>query len=215
MSGPSTAFLAPLAKKFRMVIISPILERDSAHSDTLWNTAVVIDADGTVLGKHRKNHIPRVGDFNESTYYMEGETGHPVFETAFGRIAVNICYGRHHPLNWMGFALNGAGASRRSSGKNAATVRGAWRRPRRAGALSRWFIPVPCGMLRVVEWPQVCEGIGAHPGAHALATVSALAAPRAASASCFPADCHGGLPIGPGAFLGCHLGCVWHLGVVL
>lgn len=109
-TGPSTAFLAPLAKWHRMVIISPILERDAEHSGTLWNTAVVIDADGSVLGKHRKNHIPRVGDFNESTYYMEGDTGHPVFETAVGRIAVNICYGRHHPLNWMGFALNGAGA---------------------------------------------------------------------------------------------------------
>lgn len=42
-----------------------------------------------------------MGDFNESTYYMEGDTGHPVFETAYGRIAINICYGRHHPLNWM------------------------------------------------------------------------------------------------------------------
>ena len=39
---------------------------------------------------------------------MEGSTGHPVFDTEFGRIAINICYGRHHPLNWMGFALNGA-----------------------------------------------------------------------------------------------------------
>ena len=49
-----------------------------------------------------------MGDFNESTYYMEGGTGHPVFDTAYGRIAVNICYGRHHPLNWLGFGLNGA-----------------------------------------------------------------------------------------------------------
>jgi len=49
----------------------------------------------------RQNHIPRVGDFNESTYYMEGNTGHPVFETAYGRIAINICYGRHHPMNWQ------------------------------------------------------------------------------------------------------------------
>jgi hypothetical protein len=48
-----------------------------------------------------QNHIPRVGDFNESTYYIEGNTGHPVFETAFGRIAINICYGRHHPMNWQ------------------------------------------------------------------------------------------------------------------
>lgn len=99
-----------------MVIVSPILERDAEHSGTIWNTAVVLDADGTVLGKHRKNHIPRVGDFNESTYYMEGDTGHPVFETAAGRIAINICYGRHHPLNWMGFALNGAGTTYDGSG---------------------------------------------------------------------------------------------------
>ena len=48
-----------------------------------------------------QNHIPRVGDFNESSYYLEGNTGHPVFETVFGRIAINICYGRHHPLNWL------------------------------------------------------------------------------------------------------------------
>lgn len=59
-------------------------------------------------GITRKNHIPRVGDFNESTYYLEGNTGHRVFETKFGRIAVNICYGRHHPLNWLGYAINGA-----------------------------------------------------------------------------------------------------------
>lgn len=63
-----------------MVIISPILERDEVHNDTIWNTAVVIDNHGDVLGKHRKNHIPRVGDFNESTYYFEGNTGHPVFQ---------------------------------------------------------------------------------------------------------------------------------------
>lgn len=51
--------------------------------------------------RNPQNHIPRVGDFNESTYYMEGNTGHPVFETAYGKIAVNICYGRHHPMNWQ------------------------------------------------------------------------------------------------------------------
>ena len=39
---------------------------------------------------------------------MEGNTGHPVFDTAYGKIAVNICYGRHHPLNWLAFGLNGA-----------------------------------------------------------------------------------------------------------
>uniref|UniRef100_A0A667WL74 Beta-ureidopropionase n=1 Tax=Myripristis murdjan TaxID=586833 RepID=A0A667WL74_9TELE len=77
------------------------------HS-TLWNTAVVISNSGNMLGKTRKNHIPRIGDFNESTYYMEGNTGHTVFQTQFGRIAVNICYGRHHPLNWFMYSMNGA-----------------------------------------------------------------------------------------------------------
>lgn len=39
---------------------------------------------------------------------MEGDSGHPVFDTDFGKIGVNICYGRHHPLHWQGFGLNGA-----------------------------------------------------------------------------------------------------------
>ncbi|KAG9440699.1 hypothetical protein H6P81_020864 [Aristolochia fimbriata] len=108
IDGETTQFLQDFARKYNMVIVSPILERDLNHGETIWNTAVIIGNHGNIIGKHRKNHIPRVGDFNESTYYMEGNTGHPVFETAFGKIAVNICYGRHHPLNWLAFGLNGA-----------------------------------------------------------------------------------------------------------
>ena len=108
VDGPSTPFLQGLAKKHNMVIVSPILERDDAHGGTIHNTAVVIGNRGNIIGSHRKNHIPRVGDFNESTYYMEGEDGHPVFATEFGNVAINICYGRHHPLNWLMFGINGA-----------------------------------------------------------------------------------------------------------
>ena len=116
----STKLLSELAKKYRMVIVSPILERDMIHGETIWNTCVVINHEGKYLGKSRKNHIPRVGDFNEATYYMEGNTGHKVgehinldnhhqvFDTIYGKIAINICYGRHHPLNWQAYALNGA-----------------------------------------------------------------------------------------------------------
>ncbi|XP_043464132.1 beta-ureidopropionase [Leptopilina heterotoma] len=107
-TGPTTTLLSKIAAKYGMIIISPILERDFEHGETIWNTCVVIGNDGRVIGKHRKNHIPRIGDFNESTYYAEGNTGHPVFETCFGRIAINICYGRHHPQNWMMFGINGA-----------------------------------------------------------------------------------------------------------
>ena len=108
VDGPSTQMLAKLARRYNMVIVSPILERDDAHGGTIHNTAVVIGNHGNIIGKHRKNHIPRVGDFNESTYYMEGNTGWPVFDTQFGKVAINICYGRHHPLNWFMFGANGA-----------------------------------------------------------------------------------------------------------
>lgn len=50
------------------MIVSPIIERDSV--DRLWNTAVIVASSGAIIGKTRKNHIPRVGDFNESTYYV-------------------------------------------------------------------------------------------------------------------------------------------------
>lgn len=104
--GPSVQLCQQMAKKHNMVIICPILERDD--SDVLWNAAVVVSNSGAILGKSRKNHIPRVGDFNESTYYMESKLGHPVFQTQFGKIAINICYGRHHPLNWLMYGANGA-----------------------------------------------------------------------------------------------------------
>ncbi|KAJ8934954.1 hypothetical protein NQ314_013084 [Rhamnusium bicolor] len=104
--GPTTKMLQELAQIHDIVIISPILERDEIHNDAIWNTAVVIDNHGDYLGKHRKNHIPRGGNFNESIYYPEGNIGHPVFETEFGKIG--ICYGTHHPVNWLIFGLNGA-----------------------------------------------------------------------------------------------------------
>ncbi|KAH8041978.1 hypothetical protein HPB51_019719 [Rhipicephalus microplus] len=104
--GPSVQLCQQMAKKHNMVVICPILERDD--SDVLWNAAVVVSNSGAILGKSRKNHIPRVGDFNESTYYMESKLGHPVFQTQFGKIAINICYGRHHPLNWLMYGANGA-----------------------------------------------------------------------------------------------------------
>lgn len=104
--GHSTQFLSNLAKKYGIVIVSPILER--YDEGVWWNTAVVIDADGEYLGKHRKNHLPSVGSFSETPYYAPGNTGHPVFKTKYAKIAINICYGRHHALNWLMFALNGA-----------------------------------------------------------------------------------------------------------
>ena len=95
------------AAQYGMVIILPILERDTLM-DRVWNTAVCIGHAGNYVGKSRKFHIPRVGDFNESTYYMEGNTGWPVFQTKFGKIGVPICYSRHFPNTYLAHALSGA-----------------------------------------------------------------------------------------------------------
>merc|ERR1711957_331000 len=114
---------------------------------TLWNTAVVIGNNGNIIGKHRKNHIPRVGDFNESTYYMEGNTGHPVFQTDFGKIAINICYGRHHPLHWLAYGLNGAEIVFNPSATIGALSEPLWGIEARNAAIANHYITV--GINRV------------------------------------------------------------------
>jgi N-carbamoylputrescine amidase len=73
-----------------------------------YNTAAVIDADGTYLGKYRKNHIPHVKGFWEKFYFRPGNLGYPVFDTAVGKVGVYICYDRHFPEGWRALGLNGA-----------------------------------------------------------------------------------------------------------
>uniref|UniRef100_A0A1X7SZJ0 CN hydrolase domain-containing protein n=1 Tax=Amphimedon queenslandica TaxID=400682 RepID=A0A1X7SZJ0_AMPQE len=63
--GPTIKLCQEMAARYNMVIVSSILERDANHGGILFNTAVIISNTGKVLGKTRKNHIPRVGDFNE------------------------------------------------------------------------------------------------------------------------------------------------------
>jgi N-carbamoylputrescine amidase len=69
---------------------------------------VVIDADGSYLGKYRKTHIPQVKGFWEKFYFRPGNTGYPIFDTAAGRIGVYICYDRHFPEGWRALGLAGA-----------------------------------------------------------------------------------------------------------
>lgn len=69
IDGESTKFLQQLAQKYNMVIVSPILERDVNHGETLWNTAVIIGNHGNIIGKHRKvnldNQITTLGILQE------------------------------------------------------------------------------------------------------------------------------------------------------
>ena len=90
-----------------MVIIVPLYEREM--SGVLYNTAAVYDADGSYLGKYRKQHIPHCKPgFWEKFYFRPGNLGYPVFETAFARVGVYICYDRHFPEGARALGLNGA-----------------------------------------------------------------------------------------------------------
>lgn len=105
-NGPTTQLMMEYAKKHSMVIVVPIYEKDM--TGVYYNTAAVIDADGKYLGKYRKNHIPQVKGFWEKFFFKPGNMGYPVFDTAYAKVGVYICYDRHFPDGARCLGLNGA-----------------------------------------------------------------------------------------------------------
>ncbi len=106
-AGPTTQLMMEYAKKYRMVIVVPIYEQDDV-TGIYYNTAAVIDADGSYLGKYRKTHIPQVAGFWEKFFFKPGASDWPVFTTQYCKLGVYICYDRHFPEGWRALALNGA-----------------------------------------------------------------------------------------------------------
>ncbi|MEE8568724.1 MAG: nitrilase-related carbon-nitrogen hydrolase [Anaerolineales bacterium] len=104
--GPTMKRMQELAKETEMVLIVPMYEEEA--SGIYYNTAAVIDADGTYLGKYRKIHIPHLGGFWEKFYFRPGNLGYPVFDTAVGKVGVYICYDRHFPEGARMLGLNRA-----------------------------------------------------------------------------------------------------------
>lgn len=104
--GPTTRLMQEYARKYEMVIVVPIYEEHM--TGVYYNTAAVIDADGTYLGKYRKNHIPQVQGFWEKFFFTPGNLGYPVFKTRYGNVGVYICYDRHFPDGARCLGLNGA-----------------------------------------------------------------------------------------------------------
>jgi beta-ureidopropionase len=105
--GPTIKLMQEQAKKHNMVIVAPIYEEEI--TGVYYNTAAVIDADGTYLGKYRKNHIPHTHPgFWEKFYFKPGNLGYPVFKTAYADVGVYICYDRHFPEGARCLGLNGA-----------------------------------------------------------------------------------------------------------
>jgi beta-ureidopropionase len=104
--GPTVEKLAEYAKKYKMAMVVPVYERELAG--VYYNTAAVIDADGTYLGKYRKNHIPQTNGFWEKYFFKPGNLGYPTFQTRYARIGVYICYDRHFPEGARLLGLHGA-----------------------------------------------------------------------------------------------------------
>jgi beta-ureidopropionase len=104
--GPTIEVMQGLAKKHRMAMIVPIYEREMAG--VYYNSAAVLDADGSYLGKYRKMHIPHTAGFWEKYFFKPGNMGYPVFRTRYATIGVYICYDRHFPEGARLLGLHGA-----------------------------------------------------------------------------------------------------------
>lgn len=105
--GPTTKLMQEYAKRYQMVIVVPIYEEET--TGVYYNTAAVVDADGTYLGKYRKHHIPHCAPgFWEKFYFRPGNLGYPVFKTQYANVGVYICYDRHFPEGARALGLNGA-----------------------------------------------------------------------------------------------------------
>jgi predicted amidohydrolase len=103
--GPTTEAACALARKLGVVLVLNLFEKDGEHT---YDSSPVIDSDGTILGKTRMVHVPDYPCFHERGYYAPGDQGAPVYDTAFGKVGVAICYDRHYPEYMRALAVAGA-----------------------------------------------------------------------------------------------------------
>jgi N-carbamoylputrescine amidase len=104
--GPTTERIAAFARKSRAVVIVPVFERRAPG--LCHNSAVVLDADGTVAGIYRKMHIPDDPAYYEKYYFTPGDLGFRAFDTAVGKIGTLICWDQWYPEGARLTALKGA-----------------------------------------------------------------------------------------------------------
>jgi N-carbamoylputrescine amidase len=102
---PCVTALQPVAKELGVAIPVSIFERDGP---AYYNSVVMLDADGRQLGVYRKSHIPDGPGYQEKYYFRPGDTGFRVWDTAFGRIGVGICWDQWFPEAARAMAIQGA-----------------------------------------------------------------------------------------------------------
>jgi N-carbamoylputrescine amidase len=105
MDGPTIGTMRKLAKEYGVVLICPIFE---IEDESFYNSAIVVDADGKVLGSYRKIHVPQIPLWEERYYFSSGNRGFPVFKTKFATIGIQICWDNFFPEGSRILALKGA-----------------------------------------------------------------------------------------------------------
>jgi N-carbamoylputrescine amidase len=103
--GQTVMRMQELAKQYGVVLVCPIFEKDE---QAFYNSAVVIDTGGEVLGSYRKVHVPQIPLWEERFYFSSGNLGFPVFQTKFAVIGVQICWDNFIPEGTRILALKGA-----------------------------------------------------------------------------------------------------------
>jgi N-carbamoylputrescine amidase len=103
--NPAVCRMRELARELSLVIIVSFYEKSG---NVLYNSAAVVDADGSLLGVYRKTHIPDDHFYQEKFYFTPGDTGFTVWDTQYGKVGVGICWDQWFPETARCLALKGA-----------------------------------------------------------------------------------------------------------
>ena len=151
--GPSSERLGNLARQHGVVVVGSLFERRGAG--LYHNTAVVLDADGSLVGKYRKMHIPDDPGFNEKFYFTPGDLGFHPIDTSVGRLGVLVCWDQWYPEAARLMALAGRNvlirprsAGIRTTNRRKGCQRDAWILSHRGHAVAK-----ACRCCRAIGWP--------------------------------------------------------------
>ncbi len=135
--GPVSEAIAAFARECEVAVVAPVFER--ASSLEYYNTALVFDADGTLLGRYRKNHIPQLPNYQERFYFQPGNLGFPVFATRYASIGVQISWDNFFPEGMRLLALEGAELVFAPTSASVVASHSKWERAIVAGAVCNGF----------------------------------------------------------------------------
>jgi len=162
--GPSTERLGQLAADHRIVIVASLFERRAAG--LYHNTAVVLEADGSIAGRYRKMHIPDDPGFHEKFYFTPGDLGFKPVDTSVGRLGVLVCWDQWYPEAARLMTLAGAeillyptaiGWDRRDSSEERARQLDAWQTVQRSHAVANGVAVLSCNRVGFEASPRASD----------------------------------------------------------